>query len=310
MEYPRPKIPFYKVRTFGEKLNISFEFLRETWKPLLKMSFYLILPLCLIQAFAMEAYIRMAFAISGNPDHMTTGLVSFLGNYGLLMLCFLVGSCVLSALVYSLMQTYERRERRLLDITLADVKALFMKNVGKMFKVTLFIIGVVLLLFVIIALLAWVSLWTLVVTIPVLLIGLILVAIPLALFTPLYLFEDMPFAVALNKALRYGFSAWGEMFLVVLVFGMLGGIISGVTTMPWYVVTVIGQVFAQVEPDSGINSALWYRVATYLLGIIQSYGTYISSIISSVGIAFQYFHLRETKEGVSVKADIANFDRL
>jgi hypothetical protein len=65
-----------------------------------------------------------------------------------------------------------------------------------------------------------------------------------------------------------------------------------------------------IEPDSGVNSALWYRFAIYLLGIFQAYGTYIGSIVSVVGVAFQYFRVREKKEGVSVRADIANFDRL
>ena len=56
MEYPNPKIRFYRERTFGEKLNITFDYLRENWRPLLRFSLYLILPLCLIQSFFLNRF--------------------------------------------------------------------------------------------------------------------------------------------------------------------------------------------------------------------------------------------------------------
>ena len=51
MESPAPKINFYRERTFGEKLNTTFDYLRHSWRPLLRYSLYFILPLCLVQAF-------------------------------------------------------------------------------------------------------------------------------------------------------------------------------------------------------------------------------------------------------------------
>ena len=48
MESQKPKIAMYVKRPFGEKLNASFDFLKENWKLLLKFTTYLLLPLCLI----------------------------------------------------------------------------------------------------------------------------------------------------------------------------------------------------------------------------------------------------------------------
>jgi hypothetical protein len=307
MEYLKPKIQFYKVRAFGEKLNVSFEFLRETWKPLLKNSVYLILPICLIQAFAMQTYIQSTLSLA---DGDIAGYTSLLIPYGILVLCALIGSCSLSAMVYSLMQTYDTRENRLEGITFADFKATFLKNAGKMAKMMLFFLGVGLLVVLIIVLFAALSPWSLLATIPVFLIGFVAVMIPLSLFSPIYLFEDIPFGVAFKKALRHGFSVWGELFLIMFIFGLLSGIISGVTSIPWYIVVFVGQMFALVEPDTAFNTALWYRTLSYLLAIVQAYGAYLGAILGAVGLAFQYFHIREQKEGISVKADIANFDRL
>lgn len=312
MQFPNPKIKFYKTRTFSEKFNVSFDFLRETWKPLLKFSLYLILPVCLIQAFIMNAYMRFAFSMGAGTVYGGSMelLSSFLMNYGILMLCILTGSCLLSALVYALMQEYERRESRLIDITWTDFKLQLVCNLKKMAITVLFLMGAIILCSLVMGLLAAVSPWTLVITAPLFLIGLFVLYTPLSLFTPFYIFEDQPFSVALSRAFKYGFSAWGETFLVLLVFGLLGNIISSVTMMPWYVLTMIKNVFTLANEGAGVFSSWWYDFIVYLLGIVQAYGAYLSSIIVLVGLAFQYFHIREKKEGVSVNESIANFDQL
>lgn len=312
MQFPNPPIRFFKVRTFGEKFNTAFDFLRETWKPLLKFSLYLILPVCLIQAFAMNAYIRFVFSMAAmNTSSEPMGfLFSFLASYGVLILCILLGSCLLSSLVYTLMQEYERRENRLLDITFADFKDHLWQNLRKMVRVTLFFVGVFIVCMLVFALLSILSPWTLVLTIPLLLIGMLAFSVPCSIFMPLYIFEDQPFSVALRRAFKYGFSAWGEIFLVILVFGLLGSIVSTVTMIPWYIMVLVKSVFTLAGDDPGITASWGYELILYILGIFQSYGTYLSGIITSVGLAFQYFHLREKKEGLSVNERIAHFDRL
>ena len=105
-------------------------------------------------------------------------------------------------------------------------------------------------------------------------------------------------------------SFWIEIFGVLFVFGLIGGIINTVTYLPWYLVVVVSQVFILTSPDSGIDQSLWYQLLTYVLGIIQSYGSYIAQMVGMVGIAFEYFHIREKREGVTVETEISNFANL
>lgn len=312
MQYSNPKIKFYKIRTFGEKFNAVFDFLRETWKPMLKFSLYVILPICLIQSFALTAYTRISFSLStsGYSGADMSSLISLLMNYGLYMICMLVGSCMLSALVYTLMQEYERRENRLMGITMADFKETLIRNFWKMAKASLFFGGMTFLIMLFVGILAYLSLWTLVITSLLLLIGLLVVIIPITFFSPLYMFEDIPFFDALRKSFKYGFSAWGEIFAVMFVFLILGGIISGITMMPWYIMVLIKGFFTMTNEGNNITSSWLYDFIVYLFGIVQSYGAYVASIMSVVGIAFQYFHTREKKEGLSVNESISNFDQL
>ena len=45
MEAQKPKIALYVQRSFGEKLTATFDFIKENWKPLMKFTTYLMLPL-------------------------------------------------------------------------------------------------------------------------------------------------------------------------------------------------------------------------------------------------------------------------
>jgi len=312
MEYPNPKIKFYKTRTLSEKFTVTFEYLRENWRPLLIFSFYLILPVCLFQAFSMNAYTRLAFSmgyesVAGSFDEF---IFSFIRNAAILMIITLIGNSVLYSMVYSLMTEYERRDNRLMEIKLEEFKQSLIRNVGKMLRASLFLLGISILVGGIIVLLALGMTETLFLTIPVLVIGCVAVWIPLNFFTPIYLFEDIPLMEALRKSFKYGFSAWGESFVVILVFGLLANIISSVTMLPWYLVLMFGEIFSLAEPDSALNASIWYQFIIYLLGIVQSFGMYVSLILGAVGIAFQYFHIREKREGISFDASIQNFDKL
>ena len=53
-----------------------------------------------------------------------------------------------------------------------------------------------------------------------------------------------------------------------------------------------------------------YSFFLYLLGILQTFGTYLSMIFSLIGLAYQYGHASEVVDSVSVEEDIDNFDKL
>lgn len=105
-------------------------------------------------------------------------------------------------------------------------------------------------------------------------------------------------------------SFWLEILGILFIFGLIGGIINTVTYLPWYLVVVVSQVFILTSPDSGIDQSLWYQLLVYVLGIIQSYGSYIAQIVGLVGLAFEYFHICEKREGVTVETEISNFANL
>lgn len=310
MEYTNPKIRYYRVRTFSEKLNITFDYLRENWRVILRFSLYLLLPLCIFQAFALNSYVSTYMELMKDPDDAKDIVIRFALQGGTYALFSMIGNMILSSFIYGLMYVYNHRTERLTGLTFAEFKGTFLRFLGKCFRLALFYSAIMILVGGLIGGLAAWSLWTLVVTLLLFAVGILIVISPIMLFTPMYLFEDRPFFETLQRAFRYGMSFWFEIFGILFIFGLIGGIISTLTNLPWYMVFVVSQLFTLTSPESGIDQSLGYQLLIYVLGIIQSYGYYIAQIVGVVGLAFEYFHIREKREGVTVETDISNFANL
>ena len=114
IQVERPKVDLYRVRTFGQKFTATFDFLKENYKLWLKACFYLVLPLCLLQAFALEWFISVAvdnnLAVAVDNADSDGALGNLLVNTGLsyliLIVCLVLGSILLSSICFSLIRYY------------------------------------------------------------------------------------------------------------------------------------------------------------------------------------------------------------
>ena len=311
MESQKPKVAMYVKRSFGEKLNASFDFIKENWKLLLKFITYLLLPVSLIQALSLNGLMGGALKISAvaNTTAMAaspSSLVGFMSYYGLYMLVFMIGTILLTSLIYAMIRTYNEREERLEGITLGSLKPLLFHNIKKLLILTLFGILLVLIVGVVIGVLAALSLFTLFLTIPVI----IAFTVPLALWAPIYLFEDITVMEAFKKTFRLGFATWGGIFLISLIMGIIANVLQSVTMMPWYIATLVKYFFSMSDAGSETTVSAGYSFLLYLLGIVQACGAYVSMIFTYVGLAYQYGHASEVVDSVTVESDIDNFDKL
>jgi hypothetical protein len=292
-------------------MNATFDFIRENWKPLLKYTFYLIMPVCLIQTFFMNSFISGYMGLltsegKGLPFSANNILVS----YGALMFCSLVGSAIIAGMVYAMMQTYATRADGLKDVTLNDFKENLIRNFWKIICISLFLIfllSVIILAAVFLA--VTISEVSLFITIPIFFIFLLLL-IPFVMIVPVYIFErDIRFSDAIAKAWKLGTETLGGMLALMFVLYVISSIIQTITMLPWYIVIIVGNVFSLMN-ESQMNQSAVYKFAVYILGLIQSYGMYASSTIGTIGLAFHYFHAREKIEGISIESNISNFGNL
>lgn len=298
-------------RPFGGKLNASFDFIKENWQLLLKFTTYLLLPLCLIQALSLNKVMGGAFAMSAFASSTAVGanaatLTRFASYYGIYMVIYMVGTILLTSLVYGLMRTYNEREERLQGITLGILKPLLFHNIKRMLIMMLACIVLVLLIFTLMGVFAALTPFTLILTFPLT----IAFSIPLALLGPIYLFEDITLMGAFKKTFRLGFATWGGVLAISLIMGLVANVLQGITMMPWYIATVVKTVFATSDVGSETTVSAGYSFMLYLLGIVQAFGAYLSMIFSLVGLAYQYGHASEVVDSVTIESDIDNFDKL
>lgn len=313
MESQKPRIDIYVKRPFSEKMNASFDFVKENWKPMIKYITYLLLPLSLLQALSlngfMGSYMGMASEITkrGTDTDSLLSALPMLGlNYAAMMLCYWVGAILLTALIYAMMKTYGKREERLEGITLSELKPLLMHNVVALIKMSLFTFLLMLIVLTIVFGLAVLTPFTLILTIPLL----IACAVPLSLFAPVYLLEDISLIEALKKAYRLGFATWGGVFVITLVMSIIASILQGVIGTPWSVALMVKNIFSLSEGGDAAASSAGYGFVLYLFGILQCYGAYLASVFTILGVTYQYGHASEVVDSVSVEDDIEHFEKL
>jgi hypothetical protein len=301
------KIQIFMRRSFGERFNVTFNFIRENWRPLLKYVTYALLPLCLIQAMSLNAV--MDFSMRNSMTGKTpqnSELLALMGKYSLYMTVFVIGTVLLYSLVFSLFQLYGTRENRLQGVTWKEMTPLFLKNMKRMWASILTMVLLVLLYSVVMGVLILATPFSLIITIP----AFIALMVPLALFFPTNCMEDIGVFTALKKSYRLGFRTWGSLFGFCFVMGLLANILQGITSIPWYVMYVIKTVFSMKGSVETFTASTGYNFVLYLLNILQVYGAYLGMCIMAVGIVFQYGHTREKTDNVSIDNDIEHFEEL
>lgn len=306
----KKKIELYKVRSFSDKVNDTFTFLSENFKVLLKYLTYFLLPLSLLQAVALNGYMGGAMSMSANPgadlDFNDMGsLFTSLGGY---MLLYMVGALLMVSVVYALMRLYQRRENRLCDLTWEELKPELSFVARRSLKLTLFgiLVGAVLMALMVLPLVSGYLLLAFFVWMV-----MFVVAIPMMLFYPVYLFEDKSTLLgAFRKSYHLGFPTWGGILGIMLLLGFIASMVQGMVSIPWYI-AIFFKMFlgAQGTEDSFVNS-VGYSFLVYLFSVIQTYGAFLAYSITFIGLAIQYGHASEKVDGVTVEKDIEHFEDL
>ena len=311
MEAQKPKIALYVQRSFGEKLTATFDFIKENWKPLMKFTTYLMLPLCLLQGLSLNGLMSGTMVLGdmtgGSFDSSVVGasIMALVTYYSLYAVLYLLGTVMLTSLVYALVRTYNEREERLNGIVFGDIKPLLLRNVKRLFLMGiacgfLFLFAVIL-----VVLLAVLTPFTLILTIPLL----FAFMIPLVLMSPIYLFEDISLSEAFAKTFRLGFATWGGIFLILIVMGLIASVLQTIVSIPWYVIYIVKMIFTMSD-GGATSSSVGLNFAQYLFSILMLYGSYLSAIFSIVGLVYQYGHASEVVDSITVESDIDNFDKL
>jgi len=313
MEWIKPPIKFYQRRNFSEKMSVSFEFLKDNAKLLFKLCAYFILPVVILQAIFFNSYVGTIYGMMGMAGQglSPTGIpTAFLGgilvNAIFIMIFSLIGSAVLSSIVYTCIQEYNIR-KSLKGVDLAELKPGLIRNFKRAIIISLIVMGLIIVAYLVLGLLAAITPFTLIATIP----ALFVFALPLSMIIPVYIFENSSIDKAIDKAYKLGLKTWGPLFGILFVMGLLANLVQGVAAVPWSIIYVVRMVLtASGTADPDISGSFLFSFAQYITTVIMLFFAYAASSIVLIGLAYHYSSASEASEGTSVNEDIEKFESL
>jgi putative membrane protein len=317
MQIERPKIELYKVRSFGDKFSAIFEFIRENFKFLLRACTYLLLPLCLVQGFAMEMMMKVlapdytnTFDMGEDVDVTQGMLLRFGSSYVGYGICLLIGSTLLAGICYSMVKYYHKSPNRLRNTTLSDLKPIIIQVIKRSLLMTVVLVALFIGVVVLVISLAAIVSAPILAIIPIL--ALFVCCLPASLALPVYVFEDKETLFSsIARGIKLGFHSFWSLLGLMFVIGFLTNILSSFISIPWYILTVVKSVLLATDTtQSSFAASPVYSFLVYLSSVFMNFGMYLTMTVSTFALAFHYGSIAEEEDGFSVEDDIQHFEEL
>lgn len=296
------KIPFYQERNFGDKFNVVFAFLKENWRYMIRYILYGALPLAMLAALSLGKFFSDTIEMKITPT--TPFDAMFFGNYALLVVLSLLSCLWIGSLTFSYIQLYNERENGLEDSTFEDLKPYLKRNAWRMVKCSLVIVllylgvlGIIIGGFVINV--WWLSL--------ILIVLAMIACIPVLMFLPTYIYEDISVWRALSRGVWLGWKTWGGIFALGFVLSLLSNVISMVFVMPWEICLMVKAIFIG-DSSSQLAPGVILSLMQYIFGVFMWVGQLLLSTLFFVSISYLYSHAAELLDDMSVTKGIEDFE--
>lgn len=304
----KPIIPLYKERTFTQKFNDTFDYFGRNWKVYLRMLTYILLPLSMFQALSLNTYIQGMMDIDkiNNMSGSDGLLMQFIAGSAATMVFSIIGMTLVFGMTYALMMAYEENKG---DISGMTFKELLPKLKRTMLRAATAMVTIDL----IAALILLVSIGIAMVS-PFLLVlplfGSFALFIPLSLLFPVYIFERISITEALKKTIVWGFKTWGGIFAICFVISLIVSMVGNMASIPYSILLVMKSMVGITSDLSPIVNSPVYTIATYIMGVLTTFVSYLGYSILAVAIAYQYGHAADKLDDEGITSQINDFDNL
>ena len=272
------KISFYEKRDFGEKINVTFAFLRQNFVPLGKSILFIAGPFILLVAVFAGIY-QATVLDAGTGGSFDITAIAAQGGFSSFLSIFV--SALLIAVVYAYLVLYvEGNDYR--NITVSDVwntaKQHYLSIVLSIFVYSvLFVIGFVLLF------------------IP----GFMVLAALSFLFI-IQMKERISFGAAFSRCFKLVSDNYLSTLGLIFVMTFLVSIISIIVTLPLTIALGVPAFFSISQGPAMSDTEGLTKVLFIVLQVVSSLVSYLLYAILLIAIAFQYSNLVEKKEAAGL----------
>lgn len=284
------KIEMRKMRDFSAKINATFEFLRQNFKPLVKAIIYIAGPVILAQSVMYGYYNRSVVNLTSTGRQAPDGFASFLGEFSLwLGLTILLGGIayvMLVAVVGEYVRIYDTKPFP----SRIEVNEVWNGVKGYLFSLT----------------------GALIVSAVVIMVGIVLLILPgvyvmivLSLMAPILIMERKSLGESFTRSFALITDRWWSTFGLLFVTGLISGFMGYMFAIPQVIFTFL-ITFNSVS-ENPTDLPLWYEVGLIFSSMLYMMGATFLRAIPVLAIMFQYFNLVERKEAAGLMAKLGSF---
>ena len=258
-------IEFRKVRDFGGLLGVTFDYIKQNFKLLLKANLLLSGPFILLAGIFMGLYQSSIFSFKAQSG-IEQFAIPFLFSIFFTMLSYLV----ITITTYSHLILYKNSELGSYDL----------EKVWQVVKQNFWMFLCTGIGYSIIAGIGFIFL----------IIPGIYLSIALSIIFIVRLEEQIGFIDSVKRCIKVITDNWWFTFGLIIVMGIIQGFLSFILYIPNYIVMFF-LAFAGIDTSTGNTSKILFIISS----IISSLGV-LFYVLSTIAIAFQYYNLVERKE--------------
>lgn len=278
------QIKLRQERDLGEKINVTFDFIRQNFKPLFKSLIYIVGPVLIILGILSSI---MQINTMGNNTSAEQLMQSFSVITPLIFLGSLLSASLMISVVYGYMQLYLVKGPEP-TIEVEEVWEVVKSNVLKIF-ITLILVGVIIVA------------GTFAFIIPGIILG-----IALSIIFAVQVVEDTDFGAAFGRSftLMKGnyLSTFGLLFVMIIIQAIIGLIFK----IPSLAVSGITGFLSVADSEIAFQHSPSGNLLIILAQLVSTVGSQLVGSISIIAVGFQYFNLVEKKEASGLMGNIDN----
>lgn len=297
-------IEFHRARDFSRKLNATFEFIKQNFKPLSKSILLIAGPPILVASMIMgslmsdfNVFSRMAGGgqVEGIEDYFTS--VTFWLEIILMVVFYTLATVMNIAIINNYLLLYEEKRTNVIEVpeVWARVRATFWMYFRSMFLFMLLLVAAYIVLLIPMFVLTAIS--------PVLVVfgfifffaALIYLIFASSLTFIIRAYEKNGFFKAVARSFQLVKDKWWSTFGLLTVLYFIMFVTSYIFIMPWYFVTAASALHSVSSNTFEEPSSTW-QLITIAVFTMYYLIQMVLAALPNIGVAFQYFNLVELKE--------------
>jgi hypothetical protein len=299
-------IEFQRTRDFSRKMNATFEFIKQNFKPLFKSILFIAGPPALIGSMMMGSFMGDFMSLTqnmannaGNPEAFSNYFisVSFWLQLVLTFVFLLISGVVTMATINNYILMYGEKKSNQIEVSEVweMVRSTFWTYLGSTLLFFILFVAAYLLTIIPAALLMVGSPFIGFLLIFGFIIFLFYLAISFALTFFIQAYEKKNFFSAIIRSNKLVRGKWWSTFGLIIILSLIVSTVSYIFIIPWYIVTIADTLHNTTTGVVKETSTTW-EVLTIVFFTLYYLAQFTLATLPNVGIAFQYFNLVELKE--------------